>query len=83
MGDVHLLAAAGAVMGWIVPSLVFFVAPMIALLWALFLWATRRQRELPYGPWLAAGALVVMIGYDGLVEWLRPFADTMQILLDG
>lgn len=83
MGDVHLLAAVGAVMGWIVPSLVFFVAPIIGLLWALFLWATRRQRELPYGPWLAAGALVVMIGYDGMAEWLQPFAHTMQILLDG
>jgi len=72
LGDVHILAAVGAVCGWITPSLVFFAAPIIALLWALHLLASGRQRELPYGPWLAAASLVVILFYDGIMEFLAP-----------
>jgi len=72
MGDVHILAAVGAVTGWIVPTLAFFIAPFFGLLWALYLWAGRRQRELPYGPWLAAGTLVVMLFYDAIYDFVHP-----------
>jgi prepilin signal peptidase PulO-like enzyme (type II secretory pathway) len=72
LGDVHILAAVGAVCGWITPSLVFFAAPIIALLWALHLLASGRQRELPYGPWLAVASLVVILFYDGIMEFLAP-----------
>ncbi|MBT3199192.1 MAG: A24 family peptidase [Phycisphaerales bacterium] len=72
LGDVHILAAVGAVCGWIVPSLVFFVAPMVALIWAIHLLASGKQRELPYGPWLAAASLVVILFYDAIMELLAP-----------
>ena len=72
LGDVHILAAVGAVCGWITPSLVFFAAPTIALLWAMHLLASGRQRELPYGPWLAAASLVVILFYDAIMELLAP-----------
>ena len=71
MGDVHILAAVGAVTGWIVPSLTFFAAPVIGLGWALYLWIGRRQGVLPYGPYLATGALVVLIFYDAIVQQLQ------------
>lgn len=80
MGDVHILAAVGAVTGWVTPTIAFFVAPFIGLLWAMFVFLTRRQRELPYGPWLAAATLAVMIFHDGFVERLGPLAETMQFL---
>jgi len=69
-GDVHLMSAVGAVTGWVVPTLAFFVAPFFGLLWALYLWLGRGQRELPYGPWLAVGTAVVMVFHDGLMEFL-------------
>ncbi|MDP6046999.1 MAG: A24 family peptidase [Phycisphaerae bacterium] len=72
LGDVHILAAVGAVCGWIAPSLVFFGAPFMAMLWALHLLASGRQRELPYGPWLAAAALVVILFYDAIIKVLEP-----------
>jgi len=72
LGDMHILAAVGAVCGWIVPSIVFFAAPVVALLWALHLLVTHKQRELPYGPWLAAAALVVILFYDGIMKLLGP-----------
>jgi prepilin signal peptidase PulO-like enzyme (type II secretory pathway) len=68
LGDAHLMAAVGAVTGWIVPTVAFFVAPFFALLWAAYLGITRRQRELPYGPWLALASIIVMIFYDRFSE---------------
>ena len=83
LGDAHLLAAVGAVTGWIVPTLTFFVAPFLGLLWALYLWIARSQRELPYGPWLAAAALIAMLFYDAFHAFLSGYADTIQFLLHG
>ncbi|MFP3938597.1 MAG: prepilin peptidase [Phycisphaerae bacterium] len=82
LGDVHIMAAVGAVTGWIVPSLTFFVAPFFGLLWALYLLARRRQRELPYGPWLAAATVAVMLFYDAfdqlVIEPVRSTGLTFQ-----
>jgi len=72
MGDVHILAAVGAVLGWKAVSLAFFAAPMFGLLWALYLLAAKGRRELPYGPWLAAGTLAVMLFYDAIVGFIHP-----------
>lgn len=75
MGDVHILAAAGAVAGWAVVLLGFFLAAPLALL-ALAVIAVRRQsRALPYGPWLAMAFFLaallqdVILGYYH-VRWL-------------
>ena len=72
MGDVYILAAVGAVAGWQVAVLAFFAAPLFGLLWALYVLIARGKRELPYGPWLAVGALVVMLFYDAIVEFIFP-----------
>ena len=80
LGDVHILAAVGAVCGWIVPSIAFFVAPVFGLLWALHLLLTRRQRELPYGPWLAVATGMVILFYDAIANVLQPYAETLANL---
>ncbi len=61
LGDVHILAMAGAVLGWIVPVLAFFIAPFFGLIWAMGLLFRKNQRELPYGPWLSVGVLAAML----------------------
>ncbi|MCY2926077.1 MAG: prepilin peptidase [Planctomycetota bacterium] len=80
MGDVHILAAVGAVTGWAVPSVVFFVAPIFGLAWAIRLWATKAQRELPYGPWLAAATLAVMLFHDPVVGFFSTYAEAIKHL---
>ncbi len=75
LGDVHIMAAVGAVAGWVIPSIAFFVAPIFGLLWAVYLWFGRNQRELPYGPWLAVGSLAVMLFYDVFAKFLEPYRD--------
>ncbi len=81
MGDVHILAGVGAVTGWAVVSLTFFVAPVAGIAVALYLFAARRQRELPYGPWLAAGTVLVMLFYDALVRFVEPGMTVLGQLL--
>jgi len=73
LGDVHILAAAGAVCGYGVPSMAFVLAAFLALAWAVTIFLSRRQRELPYGPWLATGALVAVLLYDHILVLLEPY----------
>jgi leader peptidase (prepilin peptidase)/N-methyltransferase len=74
LGDVHLMAAVGAVCGWVIPSVAFFVAPFFGLLWALALLVRKGQHELPYGPWLSLASLTVMIFYDYFAMALEAYA---------
>ncbi|MCC7390556.1 MAG: A24 family peptidase [Phycisphaerales bacterium] len=64
LGDVHLLAAVGACVGWIDAVLAFFVAPFIALYIVLVqtCWTGNGRRAMPYGPYLAVATLVVVLG---------------------
>ena len=69
LGDVHLMAGVGAVVGWIDPTVAFFIAPFFALSWvalsmlyiALHRGANRTPRALPFGPHLAVATLFVVL----------------------
>ncbi|MAC20872.1 MAG: hypothetical protein CMJ23_14560 [Phycisphaerae bacterium] len=78
MGDVHLLAVVGATLGWLDPIRIFFIAPFLALAWIaggriLSRFGGRTERELPYGPHLAAATLLVI--------YARPWIDELQTIL--
>jgi len=71
LGDVHLLAAIGAVLGWFDPILIFFIAPFSGLVGAMLskgLSAVFKlvKRQLPYGPHLAVATLVVLLCRPGI-----------------
>jgi len=69
LGDVHLLAGVGAVLGWADTTLVFFLAPFLGLAGAAVtrgvatLWR-GQVRVIPYGPYLAI-ATVLMMAFRG------------------
>jgi prepilin signal peptidase PulO-like enzyme (type II secretory pathway) len=70
LGDVHLMGAAGAVIGpWFV-GVAFFVAPFFGLTWAIFQMFFRKTRQIPYGPFLSLGVLTVMILHDWFYGYL-------------
>lgn len=64
LGDVHLLAAVGACLGWIDSVLAFFAAPFIALYVVLVqaAWTGGGRKAMPYGPYLAVATVVVVVG---------------------
>ncbi|MCC5829249.1 MAG: prepilin peptidase [Phycisphaeraceae bacterium] len=66
LGDVHLMLAVGAVLGWMDVLVAFFVAPFIALAFTIAMLGLRsvaslKVRQIPFGPHLAAASLLVMV----------------------
>lgn len=72
MGDVHLMAAVGAVLGAGGATVAFFLAPFFGLVLAIYLLATGTKRELPYGPYLSLATAFVMLFYCPIAAWLAP-----------
>ena len=65
LGDVHLMGAVGAVLGWFDPIIIFFLAPFSGLTWAIVSKGIaalfkKVRRELPYGPHLALATGVLI-----------------------
>jgi leader peptidase (prepilin peptidase) / N-methyltransferase len=63
LGDVHLMAAVGACLGWIDATLAFFGAAFVGIAWAIFgrLFSGVFQRAMPYGPFLAIATVLVLL----------------------
>ena len=73
LGDVHLMGAAGAVIGakWVV--LAFFLAPFLGILWALYQALFKKMRQIPYGPFLSMAVFAVIIFHDWMQRILMNF----------
>jgi leader peptidase (prepilin peptidase)/N-methyltransferase len=69
LGDVHLMGAAGAVIGPILVVVAFFIAPFFGLAWAGSQMFFKKIRQIPYGPFLSLGIFVVMILHDLILNW--------------
>ena len=72
MGDVHLMAAVGAVIGAGASVVAFFIAPFFGLVLAIYLMLTGKRRELPYGPYLSLGTAFVLLFYCPIATHLAP-----------
>jgi leader peptidase (prepilin peptidase)/N-methyltransferase len=71
LGDVHLMGAAGTVIGPLFIIIAFFVAPFFGLVWAAAQMFSKKTRQIPYGPFLSLGIVVVMIFHDGIINYLK------------
>jgi leader peptidase (prepilin peptidase)/N-methyltransferase len=64
LGDVHLMGAAGAVIGPVFVVIAFFIAPFFGLAWAFYQMFFKKTRQIPYGPFLSMAVFAVMIFHD-------------------
>lgn len=79
-GDVILLAMIGSFMGWQAAILVFFLAPVFALLVVagLFLYRlvarpqSQQEQEIPYGPYLSLAALALLFDWRNAWPAMQP-----------
>lgn len=64
LGDVHLMAAVGACVGWIDASLAFPLAALVGLYWVVIHAISQRRmpRAMQFGPYLAVATLLVIVG---------------------
>jgi len=85
MGDVHLMAAVGAVLGWRDPMFIFFGGAVVGLAWVVLTLVLRPffkriQRELPFGPHLAVATLLVVIAHPMIYpEWWDVIVHAWQV----
>ncbi|NQU22482.1 MAG: prepilin peptidase [Candidatus Nealsonbacteria bacterium] len=96
-GDVTLMAMIGTFLGWQTCLLIFFIAPLCALLIGVVQLILYRDNMLPYGPFLCAGTLLTIVFWPTLWDrsyhvfapgWLVPtlipiFIGLMGIMLGG
>ena len=91
-GDVTLMSMIGAFLGWQACLMIFFLAPFFGLAFALFGWIVHRQREIPYGPFLCAAALVAIFRWAPLwrsavdvfaLGWIVPALVAVSMVLLG
>jgi leader peptidase (prepilin peptidase)/N-methyltransferase len=74
-GDFKLLAALGAWMGWKALLPIVLLSSLVgALVGIVLIVLARRGREIPipFGPYLAAAGLIVLLTGDTLTRWLIP-----------
>ena len=83
IGDVYLMAAIGGVLGWEAVVLVFFLAPFFGLVYGVWNLVRRGDHEVPYGPFLALAAGVVMLVEDRVVAYFRPGLEAIWRVVAG
>lgn len=69
LGDAKLMAVIGAFLGWKAIPVVFLVAAFVGAVVGIASWFRTREREMPLGPFLSLGALVVMLHGNALIRF--------------
>lgn len=64
LGDVHMMAAVGACLGWIDPTIAFFLAAFVGVAYAIVatVFKGKLNRAMPYGPFLAIATMMLVLG---------------------
>jgi leader peptidase (prepilin peptidase)/N-methyltransferase len=76
MGDVKMLAMIGAFLGWPLMILTLVLASFAGSIVGVGLLTTRRggmQAALPFGTFLALGAIVAAVAGEGILTWYLSF----------
>lgn len=71
-GDIHLMAAIGAMGGLWMCLIAFFAASLLALVGVAATLFRKSARAIPFGPWLGVGTLVALWTHDSVVAVARP-----------
>lgn len=87
MGDVHLLAAVGAVLGWRDSLFIMGMAPIVALAWVFAGWLAKRIlklrfHEIPLGPHLAVATFLLVFLRPALTSGAFAFMEWEQGIVE-
>ncbi len=72
-GDVTLMAMIGTLLGWQNCLIIFFLAPITALVLGLLQWIAQRDSEIPYGPFLCLATVLVLVQWRDLWSAARQY----------
>jgi leader peptidase (prepilin peptidase)/N-methyltransferase len=77
LGDVTLMAMIGSFLGWQAILIVFLVSPLCGLVFGLSIRLTTNKTYVPYGPYLAAGAVLTLLGWRWV--WTLEVANVFSV----
>jgi len=72
-GDVTLLAMIGAFLGWQAAVIVFFLAPLAAVVVGLGRLLLRGEKEIPFGPFLCLAAAATVLQWPAIWDYCDRF----------
>lgn len=73
LGDVTFMAMIGSFLGWQAVLVIFAVAPLTGLGFAIMGKMVANRPYLPYGPCLAAATVIVLLGWSEIWQQTRLF----------
>lgn len=79
-GDVKFVGMIGSFLGWQAALLTFFVACVVGAVGGLLLLFRRRDTHIPFGPYLAGGAIVTMLHFDSVLGVCWEFPEAIRSL---
>jgi len=69
LGDAKLLAVIGGFLGWRAVPMVFLVAAFVGAAAGIVSYFRTRDHEIPLGPFLSIGTVVVMLWGNAIMNW--------------
>ncbi len=83
LGDVDLMFGVGCCIGAGPASIAVFPAALVGLAFAVVRLVRQGGREMPFGPYLAIGSVLLVLFFNPLMDYLRPGLLGLGVLLDG
>ncbi len=81
VGDIHIMAAIGAVGGLGLTVIAFFLGAVLALVGVVVTSLKKRSRTLQFGPWLSLGTIAGLWVYDPIMSYMAGFWSNVQLML--
>jgi leader peptidase (prepilin peptidase)/N-methyltransferase len=96
LGDADFMMMAGSFLGWQPVVMAFFLSVFPGLVYGILQFVVRRDQALPFGPSLATGVLLALLGWqvigpqvrlvffsDSLLLWLTGIGAVLLLLMSG
>jgi len=69
-GDVKLMAMIGALLGWKLALLIFFIAPFFGSVVGIIVKIKEKKEIIPYGPYISLATIVSILWGERILEYL-------------
>ncbi len=79
-GDVKLMGVIGGFLGWKLSVATFFLAPFLGLLFAVPKLIYKKERVIPYGPFLSLSAFICLLYRDIFIRSIDNYISTFTYL---
>lgn len=81
LGDVYLMAMVGSFLGWQPVLAIFMFAPLLAIAVAILNYVIHSDRYIPYGPFLSAATILLLLLWPTLWPYAKRFFDMGPLFL--